>query len=127
MKRSFGYLVGRASFYRDRGAGWVDGFRSSLQLGVILSGVAFGFRFTENPWLAGVLGAVTAIGLEVLKLAWGLLDWRIGAMNHHQQATGVETNPAQKYQLLLLDEMAKRLGVTPEWITNKRKTLGIKE
>lgn len=121
--RPIGYILGRVHYYRDRGASYVDGFRTSLQAGVLVAGVAFGARFTESS-RALWLGAAVTVGLELFKIVAGRLDM-IMAIMHSQRTVEMETNPPQRWQLELLEEIAMRLGTAPTWIQGKRDEMGM--
>lgn len=123
-RRPLGYVLGRVHYYRDRGASYVDGFRTSLQAGAIIAGVAFGARFTEHA-LALWLGVGVTLGLEALKIIAGRIDWRMAIIHSQQLMAGVETNPPQQWTFMLLEEIAMRLGTAPTWIEGKRDELGL--
>lgn len=88
---TFGQKLGLFHFYRNRGANYTDGFRTSLQAGLLGAGVARGAGFTDTAW-AIMLGASVMFGLEFIKVIGGWLDHRLGAIDAHSQATG-QTNP----------------------------------
>jgi hypothetical protein len=122
-RRPLGYILGRVHYYRDRGASYVDGFRTSLQAGVLMAGVAFGANFTQRTeaiWL----GIGVALGLEILKIIMGRIDLRMEIM-HSQRTAEMEVNPPQRWQLELLEEIALRLGTAPTWIHGKREEMGL--
>lgn len=107
--RTAGYLLGRAHFYRDRGAGYIDGVRTSLQVGFIGAGVLKGAGFTGTGW-AIAIGVITVLLLELAKVIGGWVDWRLGAIHVQQRAIGWETNPVESRKIELLEEIAKRLA-----------------
>lgn len=128
IRRTPGYLLGRLHAYRDRGAGYVDGFRTSLQAGVLVAGVAFGAKFTESAEALWLGGAVT-IGLECLKVAGGWLDNRFQVWQTQNLVVGVEVNPVQRWTLELLEAVAVAvrggLAADVEWVRRRRAELGI--
>lgn len=124
IRRTPGYLLGRLHAYRDRGAGYVDGFRTSLQAGVLVAGVAFGAKFTESAQALWLGGAVT-LGLEVLKVLGGWLDHRWQVWHTQNLLVGIEVNPVSRWNLELLEEIARRLGAHQSWIDDRRGRLGL--
>lgn len=107
-----GHYLGRAHFYRDRGAGYIDGVRTSLQVGFIGAGVLKGAGFTDAFW-AIVVGFVTVLILESAKIVGGWIDYRLGAISVQQRAIGWETNPAESRKIELLESIERHVANRP--------------
>lgn len=136
LRRTPAYLFGRVHAYRDRGAGYVDGFRTSLQAGVLVSGVAFGA--TALGFFGGkagegrpaiVLGLAVTIGLELLKVVGGWVDHRWHIWQTQNLVVGLEVNPVARWQLELLEELVVQARGNRvedrEWIKGRRAELGL--
>lgn len=106
-----GSFLGTVHFLRNRGTIYVDGFRTSLQVGILGAGVAKGAGFTGTE-AALLLGIGTVIGLEVFKLLGGLFDRSRGVI-HAQNLAEMNVNPYAKRSLALLKDIRKALNGRP--------------
>ena len=102
-----GHFLGRAHFFRERGATYTEGMRTSLQAGLLGAGVAKGAGFTDSGW-AITLGVGMVLGIEATKILMGWFDRRIGAI-HAQLEQSWVTNPATVRQIELLEGIHKAL------------------
>jgi hypothetical protein len=99
-----GAQLGRLHAWRDRGAGYTEGFRTSGQFGIIGAGVAKGAGFTDTGW-AVAIGLGLACGIEALKLVTGWLDYHFKVI-HTQQRMVAEANPFIVRQTEALERMS---------------------
>jgi len=99
-----GPKLGRLHAWRDRGAVYTDGVRTSVQAGLLGAGVAKGAAFTDATW-AVVFGVAIVVGLELAKILAGWLDYRFRII-HTQARMIAEANPIMMRQLEALERLS---------------------
>lgn len=102
-----GARLGRLHAWRDRGTGYTEGLRTSLQAGLIGAGVAKGAAFTDAGW-ATVFGLAILLGIEGAKILLGWLDYKFEII-HTQQRLVAEANPIIMRQTRALESLAARV------------------
>lgn len=103
-----GPQLGRLHAWRDRGAVYTDGVRTSVQAGLLGAGVAKGAAFTDAFW-AVAFGLAIIVALEAGKILAGWLDYRFHIIDSHQQ-TLAEANPIIMRQVRALESLARQGG-----------------
>ncbi len=99
-----GARFGRLHAWRDRGAVYTEGVRTSVQAGLLGAGVAKGAQFTDATW-AIVFGVGIILTLEVGKIMAGWLDYRFHII-HTQQRLVAEANPVTMRMVDALERLA---------------------
>ena len=103
--RLLGPTLGKVTAWRDRGTLYTDGLRTSGQFALIGAGVAKGAGFTDAH-AAILFGAAIFVGIELLKVCAGWLDYRHGGMAEYLRVTG-EADPVRMRMVHALERMAK--------------------
>ena len=103
--RLLGPTVGKVTAWRDRGALYTEGIRTSGQFALIGAGVAKGAGFTDAT-VAVLFGLGIFVGIEVLKVVAGWLDYTHGGMEAYLRTTS-EANPVTMRMVDALERMAK--------------------
>ena len=106
--------LGQFHAWRERGALYVDGLRTSFTAAAVMAGVAKGADFlslTPAVWL----GIFTFLGLESAKVGLGWLDYRLHVYAEHQRIV-TEQNRVTMRQV----EALERLAPGPEHIHKLR-------
>ena len=108
-----GPRLGRLHAWRDRGAVYTEGVRTSVQAGLLGAGVAKGAAFTDATW-AIVFGCTIILVLEIGKIVAGWLDYRYRII-HTQQRLVAEANPVTMRMVDALESLAVREHTRPPW------------
>jgi hypothetical protein len=106
-----GPRLGHLHAWRDRGSVYVEGFRTSVQAGLLGAGVAKGAGFTEAT-AAIWFGCAIVLGLEVGKLVAGWLDYRYHVIQSYQGMV-TEANPITMRQVNALEKIEAHLAPRP--------------
>lgn len=100
--------LGTLHAWRDRGAIYLDGVRTSVQAGLLGAGVAKGAAFTDATW-AVLFGCAIIVALEGGKILAGCLDYRYGIIQT-QQRIAAEANPVVMRQVDAMESIARAVG-----------------
>jgi hypothetical protein len=100
--------LGALHAWRDRGAVYVDGIRTSVQAGLLGAGVAKGAAFTDAA-AAVWFGLAIVAGLEAGKMLAGWLDYRYRIIHRQQQMTA-EANPVLMRQVDAMEALVRIAG-----------------
>lgn len=103
-----GPRLGRLHAWRDRGAVYTEGVRTSVQAGLLGAGVAKGAQFTDATW-AIVFGCAILLTLEAGKILAGWLDYRYHII-HTQQRLVAEANPVTMRMVDALERLSTQAG-----------------
>ena len=105
-RHPLGPRLGRLHAWRNRGAVYTEGIRTSVQAGLLGAGVAKGAAFTDATW-AVVFGLAILVTLEAGKILAGWLDYRFHII-HTEQQMSAEASPVTMRMVHALEALVPR-------------------